>query len=94
LSEKLADVIDPAIKYGGGPQVYQGALATVSEAISRREGLDALIAELLSLAQGQNISPEMEARIARIRAGAEELDADLKNALTDAMMKFSAKVGT
>ena len=61
--------------------------------ISRRERQYVRFAEL-SLAQGQNISPEMEAEIAAIRATDEQLDADIMNGLTEMIEKLSTKVGT
>jgi GTP pyrophosphokinase len=40
LSEKLSDVFDPAIKYGGGPPDAHELLASISEMIVRTEDLD------------------------------------------------------
>jgi putative GTP pyrophosphokinase len=39
-SEKCADVLDPAIKYGGGPQVIRSYLESVSVAIANLEELE------------------------------------------------------
>ena len=40
LSEKFSDVIDPAIKYGGGPDEYRQALATISTMVADLEVLE------------------------------------------------------
>ena len=40
LSEKHADVIDPDIKYGGGPEIVQKALATISTGIAQLESIE------------------------------------------------------
>lgn len=40
LSEKFSDVVDPAVKYGGGPDEYRQALATISTIMSDIEVLE------------------------------------------------------
>jgi len=40
LSEKLADVIDPTVKYGGGPKAIQDLLRNFSELVREFEGLE------------------------------------------------------
>jgi putative GTP pyrophosphokinase len=40
LSEKLADIFDPAIKYGGGPQNIREFLEDLTNTISRLESLE------------------------------------------------------
>jgi len=47
LSEKLSDVIDPALKYGGGTGMYRGILESTSRSIQFIEGADSAIAERL-----------------------------------------------
>jgi len=37
LSEKCSDVVDPAIKYGGGPEFARGMLSTLSNIIAKYE---------------------------------------------------------
>jgi putative GTP pyrophosphokinase len=44
LSEKLADVADPAIKYGGGDESIQGTLLNGSAVVARVERLEARVA--------------------------------------------------
>jgi hypothetical protein len=48
LSEKLSDVIDPAIKHGGGPAFCRDFLAQTSERIATLEGLETSAGKLLS----------------------------------------------
>lgn len=45
-SEKLADLVDPAIKYGGGDESIQTALLRASEAIARFEALEYGLSEV------------------------------------------------
>jgi len=40
LSEKCADIIDPAVKYGGGPAAVQDVLSKVSTQIQRMEEME------------------------------------------------------
>jgi ppGpp synthetase/RelA/SpoT-type nucleotidyltranferase len=40
LSEKLADVVDPAIKYGGGPDTLRELLSMSSNAVAKIESLE------------------------------------------------------
>jgi ppGpp synthetase/RelA/SpoT-type nucleotidyltranferase len=44
LSEKLSDVVDPAIKYGGGDESFVKLLATASEIVVQEESGELLIA--------------------------------------------------
>lgn len=46
LSEKLSDVIDPSVKYGGGPAEVREILSTLSTAISMIEEAEAAIEAL------------------------------------------------
>jgi putative GTP pyrophosphokinase len=47
LSEKLSDVIDPSLKYGGGPTIHRGHLENFSRSIQLIEGLEAAAAKRL-----------------------------------------------
>ena len=40
FSEKLSDVVDPAIKYGGGPADWRRVLDGISETVARVEALE------------------------------------------------------
>ncbi len=40
LSEKLSDEVDPAIKYGGGPDVFRQVLTEASELVMKHEQLE------------------------------------------------------
>jgi hypothetical protein len=47
LSEKLSDVIDPSLNYGGGASMYRGLLESASQSIHFIEGAESAIAERL-----------------------------------------------
>jgi len=51
LSEKLSDVIDPSIKYGGGPDDVKTALKNGSTAVNLVEQAEKQIAEIRAMAQ-------------------------------------------
>ena len=40
LSEKLADIVDPAIKYGAGPEKVRSLLAQYSDIVKQIEDLE------------------------------------------------------
>jgi ppGpp synthetase/RelA/SpoT-type nucleotidyltranferase len=46
LSEKISDLIDPAVKYGGGPAGISQALSSRSQLVSQAEALELQIAGL------------------------------------------------
>jgi ppGpp synthetase/RelA/SpoT-type nucleotidyltranferase len=46
LSEKLADLVDPAIKYGGGEEHFKQLLATGSEGIAEHESRESQVLDM------------------------------------------------
>jgi len=66
FSEKLSDVVDPAIKYGGGPPDWRRVLDGISETVARVEALEL-----------QRVSTE---RRKEIRAVRQQLRRMLRNA--------------
>jgi ppGpp synthetase/RelA/SpoT-type nucleotidyltranferase len=52
LSEKLSDVVDPAIKYGGGDELVRSILANASSMVVSEESIETKLAS----AQGQQDS--------------------------------------
>lgn len=52
LSEKLSDLIDPAVKYGGGSEIVQKVLSNTSEMSALQEALEAQLAEHTSTLTG------------------------------------------
>lgn len=46
LSEKAADIIDPALKYGGGPEDWQAELSELSDIVAERERFQVEVQEL------------------------------------------------
>lgn len=51
LSEKSSDVIDPAVKYGGGPAEWRGFLQLCSEGVARYEKCEMAYAQMISARQ-------------------------------------------
>ena len=75
LSEKHADVIDPDIKYGGGPETVQKYLAIISTTIARHEITEYNLQQL----EAKDINQQFQQDIQNIR---EEL-LELKESIVD-----------
>ena len=77
LSEKAADVVDPAIKYGGGPTEWNERLIGLSAAVGAHEANQARFAALKERARtSSNLQPQA---------------ADLMNSLETALAKSNAQ---
>ena len=72
ISEKLSDVLDPAIKYGGGPDQVKGALANGSTAVGLFETVERAV----------DIAP------AKTHASQEVVAEEARQALSDARMRL------
>ena len=69
LSEKLADIFDPAVKYGSGPDVIRDLLAGSSQLVAEREAAHLQLLELIALADSRASLPDDFPReISRLRA--------------------------
>ena len=66
VSEKLADVIDPAIKYGGGPEQVQLLLSNMSTALAAREQIDVKFQKLKDDFHDQTDLIEIEVEIEKL----------------------------
>lgn len=72
LSEKLADVIHPEIKYGGGPEVIKGILDSSSDVVARLEGAELEMIPLerrlaaIPEPRKEELTPKLEAVRARL----------------------------
>jgi putative GTP pyrophosphokinase len=71
LSEKLSDVLDPAIKYGGGPENIRSMLSVVSKAVEENEGIQQRIAALAERIEA--LDTEHAAAYAEEKAGLEQM---------------------
>lgn len=58
LSEKFSDVLDPAIKYGGGGELIQKLLTKLSELVDIDESIEVLLADELTRPRSQSGLPE------------------------------------
>lgn len=70
LSEKLSDVVDPKVKYGGGPEALSRILAKISGTIAEFEGMEVKYHAMLSKVRrdSRRISPEAEQQLRDVRA--------------------------
>jgi ppGpp synthetase/RelA/SpoT-type nucleotidyltranferase len=68
LSEKISDIRDPAIKYGGGDESAQRILMGASSLVSQDEALQSLFAETVrQLALANDASEESGEKVERLR---------------------------
>jgi putative GTP pyrophosphokinase len=79
LSEKLSDVIDASIKYGGGSNETRTLLATTSELVGHTETADTLLRKVLSAPEGSAIPDSLTTVVSDLR----DTQRQLAEALTD-----------
>jgi GTP pyrophosphokinase len=84
LSEKLADVYDPAIKYGGGPEEVRGALARISEGLGQRDSLWRQV-ELLKPRAYSILEPQIRESIEQLEGEMREIDLEMREAFETAI---------
>ena len=77
--ERLADIIDLDIKYGGGPEVLRDVLIKASDTIA---GVEAIEISLRDLHERDQVSPETDGLEAEVR----RLKKDLQEALARTMI--------
>ena len=78
LSEKLSDVIDPAIKYGGGDAGARELMSIISRSIAGLESMEVGVRDTVELARGSSSDLEREGKLladkfARLKKEAREL---------------------
>ncbi|HMA51903.1 MAG TPA: hypothetical protein VKP60_19225 [Magnetospirillaceae bacterium] len=88
LSEKFADIIDPALKYGKGPDLWQETLLRASQTIGTEERTHSRLRELKSKASSlPNLPPNLVEDIRRvdaeIAAGTVQLRGMLEQVIAD-----------
>jgi ppGpp synthetase/RelA/SpoT-type nucleotidyltranferase len=82
LSEKLSDVVDPAIKYGGGRDPFRTILANTSSLVERVEAEEQRLTDALRVAPPEEKQPDdMRDAIATARAGLKEVQIQLRELL-------------
>jgi len=91
LSEKLSDVIDPTIKYGGGEGVPRDFLDATSSQIAQQEWGEKKIGRMQAwLASKPNKKlPRAEAELAELQVGMRSFGQELSKKLRDAIEIFS-----
>ncbi|MGH9963106.1 MAG: hypothetical protein ACREBC_39315, partial [Pyrinomonadaceae bacterium] len=69
-SEKLSDVVDPKVKYGGGPEALSRMLAEMSGMIAEFEGIEVQFHAMLAEARrhSRRSGPEVEQQLRDFRA--------------------------
>jgi len=88
LSEKFSDLIDPAIKYGGGKESVRSVLSETSEVIAETEIIEARLAEIL----GRSVFHDdaIKKQLADLRAAL----GSAKQRITDVLQNTIARLET
>jgi Trp operon repressor len=89
LSEKLSDVIDASIKYGGGSTETRTVLAAMSELVEQSETVDTLLRTMFSAPEGDAVSDRLKSVVSDLR----ENQRALAKALTDAIARVGRLKG-
>lgn len=92
LSEKLSDVVDPALKYGGGPEEFRSALDVISKAIEGHESIEKRIAAI-DAKETETLDDADRATLREIRETAVSQKARLTDRLSEAILKISHAKG-
>jgi len=77
LSEKLSDLVDPAIKYGGGPAHVKDLLLRSSSALGSVEEAERLLAEASRIMEEEQETEETRQQLAAVREHLPSLKATL-----------------
>lgn len=90
LSEKLSDIIDPSIKYGGGSDATRAVLDRTTAAAATSEDHEQRMARLVEAASSmESVTPEQKAEIHalrnEVREGKEELMKALQQTIAEVM---------
>lgn len=89
MSEKLSDLFDPAIKYGGGKDHVQKFLSETSRIISEHEGFELSVLQMESevekMLSDTNLTEERRASIINVQVGLASIQANLATARENAL---------
>jgi len=86
LSEKLSDLLDPSIKYGGGDQFVKALLAKTSAIVSEAENNLAQVIRLTESVTSLPSPPEsLKAKLAQSRNRHEQMQKQISDLLTEAL---------
>jgi ppGpp synthetase/RelA/SpoT-type nucleotidyltranferase len=99
FSEKLADVIDPSIKYGGGPTMVRALLGKTSAGIAKFEETESQIAvieaDIIALARQQLPEEDekkfrvMKQQVVELKESHARSKEQLRDALNDGIAQIS-----
>lgn len=82
FSEKLADISDPAVKYGGGPEFVSNLLKKYSKDVERLEAEEVELSNLfLKLTTATSSPNDFVDEVARLKASLEEIKKLLRHTL-------------
>ena len=87
FSEKLSDVIDPAIKYGGGPDEVQQALTAISTWMAKLEALETDMVQV----KPQGINDAQQQELQEERKGIDHMKRELADICKNAISRLEDK---
>jgi ppGpp synthetase/RelA/SpoT-type nucleotidyltranferase len=90
LSEKVSDLVDPAIKYGGGKESIQSLLSKISQRIAETEIYEARLAEILGRSTFQDDVNKKQ--LADLRTDLDSAKQRITDALQNAIKQLEAGV--
>src|SRR5258706_5326719 len=92
LSEKFSDVIDPAIKYGGGDKKIQGLLINASELVNKQEFHEDSFTNMKQMSSNASLPEERKQAIAKMQEKVDkirdEVYTKLRHLTDDVVPKF------
>ncbi|MFL6712227.1 MAG: hypothetical protein ACJ8LN_04800, partial [Sulfurifustis sp.] len=93
LSEKCADLVDPAIKYGGGDEQIQSILAAMSRLVADSEALDAQLQNAISREVESNPNGLPSADLVELRSQQDKLNMRTSGLISDALKALQSRRG-
>lgn len=94
LSEKFSDVIDPAIKYGGGDEDIQETLTVTSFAIAAEESAESKLKDAqISLSYRNNLTDDTKNKLDEAQDALIKLRRDMQKSISDLIKRLEEVKG-
>ncbi|MFL6655880.1 MAG: hypothetical protein ACJ8KA_13900, partial [Sulfurifustis sp.] len=90
---KCADLVDPAIKYGGGDEQIQSILAAMSRLVADSEALDAQLQNAISRELESNPNGLPSADLVELRSQQDKLNMRTSGLISDALKALQSRRG-
>lgn len=95
LSEKFADLLDPAIKYGGGEEQVRSVLARMSGIVADAEQAEIELAKLTTQVQSLESLPEsLQESLIQSRNRQDEMNRQISELFSETLLSLEGRRGT